>query len=90
MLSVAWVRPGSEQQAPARTRSDVFGESELWLRCPAVGACAGNGEVGVRRDCEARITIEAPVEDVWNVISDVTRVGEWSGECCQLQLAPAL
>ena len=35
----------------------------------------------MRRDCEARITIEAPVEDVWNVISDVTRVGEWSGEC---------
>ena len=39
---------------------------------------------------QARITIEAPVEDVWNVISDVTRVGEWSWECCQLQLAPAL
>lgn len=47
----------------------------------AVGACAGNGGSAVRRDCEARITIEAPVEDVWNVISDVTRVGEWSGEC---------
>jgi uncharacterized protein YndB with AHSA1/START domain len=39
------------------------------------------GRSAVRRDCEARITIEAPVEDVWNVISDVTRVGEWSGEC---------
>jgi hypothetical protein len=39
------------------------------------------GRSAVRRDCQARITIEAPVEDVWNVISDVTRVGEWSGEC---------
>jgi hypothetical protein len=35
----------------------------------------------VRRDCEARITVEASVEDVWNVIRDVTRVAEWSGEC---------
>ena len=27
------------------------------------------------------ITVSAPAERVWEVISDVTRVGEWSGEC---------
>jgi Polyketide cyclase / dehydrase and lipid transport. len=35
----------------------------------------------MRRTCAATITIHAPVEAVWSVISDVTRVGEWSGEC---------
>jgi uncharacterized protein YndB with AHSA1/START domain len=27
------------------------------------------------------VTIEAPIADVWELVSDVTRVGEWSGEC---------
>ena len=35
----------------------------------------------MRRECEARITVKASAETVWSVISDVTRVGEWSGEC---------
>jgi len=35
----------------------------------------------MRRECEASVVIEAPPEAVWSVISDVTRVGEWSGEC---------
>jgi uncharacterized protein YndB with AHSA1/START domain len=35
----------------------------------------------MRRSCEAGITIAAPPEAVWMVVSDVTRVGEWSGEC---------
>lgn len=35
----------------------------------------------MRRSCEASIVIGAPIDAVWNVISDVTRVGEWSGEC---------
>lgn len=35
----------------------------------------------MRRECEAKITVEVPAEAVWKVISDVTRVGEWSGEC---------
>ncbi len=39
----------------------------------------------MRRECEARIIVKAPVEAVWNVISDVTRVGEWSGECRQCE-----
>jgi hypothetical protein len=35
----------------------------------------------VRRNCEADVTVAASPEAVWAVISDVTRVGEWSGEC---------
>lgn len=35
----------------------------------------------MRQYCEASITISATPDEVWKVISDVTRVGEWSGEC---------
>lgn len=35
----------------------------------------------MRRDSKATITVNAPPEGVWEVISDVTRVGQWSGEC---------
>lgn len=35
----------------------------------------------MRRSCEATTLIDAPIDAVWNVVSDVTRVGEWSGEC---------
>jgi len=35
----------------------------------------------MRREGEASVTIEAPAESVWAVVADVTRVGEWSGEC---------
>jgi uncharacterized protein YndB with AHSA1/START domain len=35
----------------------------------------------MRRSCEASVAIKAPIDAVWNVVSDVTRVGEWSGEC---------
>jgi uncharacterized protein YndB with AHSA1/START domain len=35
----------------------------------------------VRRNCEADVTVAASPEEVWALISDVTRVGEWSGEC---------
>jgi hypothetical protein len=35
----------------------------------------------MRRSCEANAVIGAPIDAVWNVVSDVTRVGEWSGEC---------
>ena len=35
----------------------------------------------MRRNCEANAVIQAPIDAVWNVVSDVTRVGEWSGEC---------
>ncbi len=35
----------------------------------------------MRRTCEASAVIGAPIDAVWKVVSDVTRVGEWSGEC---------
>jgi uncharacterized protein YndB with AHSA1/START domain len=35
----------------------------------------------VRRMCAAEAVIDAPAEAIWAVVSDVTRVGEWSGEC---------
>ncbi len=35
----------------------------------------------MRRECQASVVIEAGPETVWSVVSDVTRVGEWSGEC---------
>jgi uncharacterized membrane protein len=34
-----------------------------------------------RRTCEATVEIDAPAEEVWALISDITRVGEWSVEC---------
>jgi uncharacterized protein YndB with AHSA1/START domain len=35
----------------------------------------------MRRQCEAEIVVKSAPEAVWAVVSDVTRVGEWSGEC---------
>ena len=35
----------------------------------------------MRRRCEASAVIRAPAAEIWKVVSDVTRVGEWSGEC---------
>ncbi|HET6818785.1 MAG TPA: SRPBCC family protein [Mycobacteriales bacterium] len=35
----------------------------------------------VGKSCEASIVIDAPVEAVWALVSDVTRTGEWSVEC---------
>lgn len=35
----------------------------------------------MRRKCRASVTVAVPPERVWAVISDVRRVGEWSGEC---------
>jgi uncharacterized protein YndB with AHSA1/START domain len=35
----------------------------------------------MRRSAEASTVIGAPIDAVWRVVSDVTRTGEWSGEC---------
>lgn len=35
----------------------------------------------MRHACEAAVLIERSPEVVWAVVADVTRVGEWSGEC---------
>lgn len=35
----------------------------------------------VQKSARIEVDVEAPVQDVWSVVSDVTRVGEWSHEC---------
>jgi uncharacterized protein YndB with AHSA1/START domain len=35
----------------------------------------------MKRRCSAEIVIQAPPQAIWSIVSDVTRVGEWSGEC---------
>jgi uncharacterized protein YndB with AHSA1/START domain len=35
----------------------------------------------LNRSCTATIEIAAPIEVVWDLVSDMTRVGEWSVEC---------
>lgn len=35
----------------------------------------------VQKSSRVEVEVDAPVEQVWEVVSDVTRVGEWSHEC---------
>lgn len=35
----------------------------------------------LNRSCTVSVEIAAPIDVVWNLISDITRVGEWSVEC---------
>lgn len=35
----------------------------------------------LNRSCRAAVDIEASVESVWELVSDIRRVGEWSVEC---------
>lgn len=42
----------------------------------------------MKRRCRAEITIDAPPGAIWSVVSDVTRVGEWSGECRACEWVP--
>lgn len=35
----------------------------------------------VQKNSRVEVEVDATVEQVWDVISDVTRVGEWSHEC---------
>jgi hemerythrin-like domain-containing protein len=47
-------------------------------------ACWGAGEQPPRRvqlENRVEITADAAIDDVWEVVRDVTRVGEWSHEC---------
>ena len=37
--------------------------------------------IRLKKSCEASVTIDAPVETVWQLVSDVTRTGDWSVEC---------
>ena len=35
----------------------------------------------VQLENRVEVTVDADIDDVWNVVRDVTRVGEWSHEC---------
>lgn len=35
----------------------------------------------VSKSCEASVVVDAPVDAVWALVSDVTKTGEWSVEC---------
>ncbi|MGH8981515.1 MAG: SRPBCC family protein [Acidimicrobiales bacterium] len=35
----------------------------------------------MRHSCVAEVVIERPPDTVWAIVSDLDRVGEWSGEC---------
>lgn len=35
----------------------------------------------LNRSCTATIDLPAPIDVVWHLVSDITRVGEWSVEC---------
>jgi uncharacterized protein YndB with AHSA1/START domain len=39
----------------------------------------------VQKNTRVEVDVDAPVQDVWAVVSDVTRVGEWSHECRSAQ-----
>ena len=36
----------------------------------------------VQKDPRVEVDVDAAAGDVWAVVPDVTRVGEWSHECC--------
>lgn len=40
----------------------------------------------VQKSSSVSVVVDAPVEDVWRVVSDVRRTGEWSHECRSVQL----
>jgi hemerythrin-like domain-containing protein len=47
-------------------------------------ACWGDGARPPRRvqsENKVPVTVDADIDDVWDVVRDVTRVGEWSHEC---------
>lgn len=37
--------------------------------------------IRLKKSCEASVDVNAPVEAVWDLVSDVTRTGNWSVEC---------
>jgi hypothetical protein len=39
----------------------------------------------VQKNSRVDVDVDAPLQDVWPVVSDVTRVGEWSHECCSAE-----
>lgn len=44
--------------------------------------------MSIARHGAADVVVAAPPGSVWRVVSDVTRTGEWSGECRAVEWAP--
>lgn len=42
----------------------------------------------VQKNSRVEVIVDAPVEDVWRVVADVTRTGEWSHECRTVSWVP--
>ncbi len=42
----------------------------------------------VQKNSRVEVVVDAPVEDVWRVVADVTRTGEWSHECRSVAWVP--
>ena len=40
--------------------------------------------MSIARTGRAEVVVDAPIDDVWRVVADVTRTGEWSHECRQV------
>jgi uncharacterized protein YndB with AHSA1/START domain len=65
-----------------RASHPAFRGQPVWVAEQQIAwSVRGRAWVEVRRSCEASAVIGAPIDAVWRVVSDVTRVGEWSGEC---------
>jgi hypothetical protein len=45
------------------------------------GTTGGKPHRRVQMENDVSVTVEADIDDVWEVVRDVTRVGEWSHEC---------
>lgn len=41
--------------------------------------------MSIAREGAADVVVAAPPDSVWRVASDVTRTGEWSGECRRVE-----
>jgi uncharacterized protein YndB with AHSA1/START domain len=41
----------------------------------------GTAQRRMAQACRVEVTVDAPLESVWQVIADVTRTSEWSHEC---------
>ena len=68
----------AEKGERVSTRSETYAE----------GAAEQGDHVrrfGLRSHIESSVYIDAPPEAVWEVVADVTRSGQWSGECLRCQ-----
>lgn len=59
--------------------------SETYTDRTAMRADEAHRRFSLKHHIEVSVHIDAPPEAVWEVVADVTRSGEWSGECHQCE-----